>query len=78
MGTACHVRGSPRVLERIQETLGILPGETTPDLKFSLETVNCVGCCAMGPVVVVDDKYHSKVLVSEVEKVIKSHDQGGK
>ncbi|MGQ9582220.1 MAG: NAD(P)H-dependent oxidoreductase subunit E [Thermoplasmatota archaeon] len=59
LGTACHVRGSRRVLEAIQRILGISPGETTPDGAFTLETVNCLGACALGPVVVVDDSYHS-------------------
>jgi len=72
MGTACHVRGSPRVLDRVQQIVGVSPGETTPDMKFSLETVNCLGCCALGPVMVVDDKYHGKLLVSGVEEIIKS------
>jgi NADH-quinone oxidoreductase subunit E len=50
LGTACHVRGAPRVLDTVQELTGIKPGETDLDLKFSLETVNCLGCCALGPV----------------------------
>jgi NADH:ubiquinone oxidoreductase subunit E/NAD-dependent dihydropyrimidine dehydrogenase PreA subunit len=58
-GTACHVRGSSRVLDLIEKELGIKPGETSPDGEFSLETVNCLGACAMGPVVVIDEKYHS-------------------
>ena len=58
MGTACHVRGSPRVLDEIVRTLEIDPGETTGDGLFTLETVNCLGACAIGPVVVIDDEYH--------------------
>jgi NADH:ubiquinone oxidoreductase subunit E len=58
-GTACHVRGSERVLDELGRILDIGPGETTQDLKFTLETVNCLGACALGPVVVIDDKYHS-------------------
>jgi NADH:ubiquinone oxidoreductase subunit E len=58
MGTACHVRGSPRVLDEIQRHLKIEPGETTDDGVFTLETVNCLGACALGPVVVVDDTYY--------------------
>jgi NADH-quinone oxidoreductase subunit E len=58
MGTACHVRGSPRVLDEIQRLLKIEPGETTDDDMFTLETVNCLGACALGPVVVVDEKYY--------------------
>lgn len=58
MGTACHVRGSPRVLDEIVRELGIEPGQTTPDGEFTLETVNCLGTCALGPVVVIDEEYH--------------------
>jgi NADH-quinone oxidoreductase subunit E len=56
-GTACHVRGASRVLEGLKGRLGIAPGQTTPDRKFTLETVNCLGTCAMGPVVVADEEY---------------------
>ncbi len=58
MGTACHVRGSPRVLDEIKRHLKIEPGETTKDELFTLETVNCLGACALGPVVVIDDVYY--------------------
>jgi NADH:ubiquinone oxidoreductase subunit E len=69
LGTACHARGAPLVLAEMERVLGIRPGQTTPDLKFSLETVNCVGCCALGPVVVVDNDYHS-VKPSKVEALL--------
>lgn len=55
-GTACYIRGAPALLARLEEELGIRAGQTTPDLAFTLETVNCVGCCALAPVVVVDDR----------------------
>jgi len=55
-GTACYIRGAPALVARLEEDLGIRAGETTPDLAFTLETVNCVGCCALAPVVVVDDR----------------------
>jgi NADH:ubiquinone oxidoreductase subunit E/NAD-dependent dihydropyrimidine dehydrogenase PreA subunit len=58
MGTACHVRGSPKVLDEIKRHLKIEPGETTEDGLFTLETVNCLGVCALGPVVVIDDNYY--------------------
>ena len=74
MGTACHIRGSPRVLDTVQDLTGIRPGETDLDLKFSLETVNCLGCCAMGPVMVVDGKYHGKTAPAKVEGVLKDYD----
>jgi NADH:ubiquinone oxidoreductase subunit E/NAD-dependent dihydropyrimidine dehydrogenase PreA subunit len=70
MGTACHVRGSPRVLDEISRYLKIEPGETTDDNVFTLETVNCLGACALGPVVVVDDTYYP-VSSSKVENLLK-------
>ena len=73
-GTACHVRGAPRVLSTIQELTGINPGETDQDLKFSLETVNCVGCCALGPVMVVDGEYHGKMSPAMSEEVLKKYE----
>src|SRR5512139_1126024 len=66
MGTACHVRGAPRVLDAVQDLTGIKPGETDLDSKFSLETVNCLGCCALGPVGEVDGKHHGKVAPAEI------------
>jgi NADH:ubiquinone oxidoreductase subunit E len=73
-GTACHVRGSERVLEELERILDIEPGETTQDLKFTLETVNCLGACALGPVVVIDDKYHS-TSPANVKKLLKKIDE---
>ncbi len=70
MGTACHVRGSPRVLDAIKRYLKIEPGETTEDNVFTLETVNCLGACALGPVVVIDDTYYP-VSSSKVEDFLK-------
>ncbi len=58
MGTACHAKGAPRVLDEIERRLGIKNGETTGDLRYSLETVNCLGCCALGPVVTIDETYY--------------------
>jgi len=74
MGTACHVRGAPRVLDRIQDITGIQPGETDLDLKFSLETVNCLGCCALGPVVEVNGKTFGNMAPSEMEKVLAQYE----
>ncbi len=70
MGTACHVRGSPRLLDRVTSALNINPGETSPDQKFTLKTVNCLGCCALGPVIVVDGEYHGNPTPKEVERII--------
>ncbi|MBT9163102.1 MAG: NADP-reducing hydrogenase subunit HndA [Chloroflexi bacterium] len=74
MGTACHVRGATHVLDAVQDLIGIRPGETDLDLKFSLETVNCVGCCALGPVMVVDGKYHGKIAPAKAEDALKNYD----
>ena len=74
MGTACHVRGAPRFLDTVQDLTGIKPGETDGDLKFSLETVNCLGCCALGPVVEVNGKHHGKVAPAEIAEVLKKYD----
>ena len=76
LGTACHVQGGPRIAEELQKELGILPGETTPDREFSLETVNCLGACALGPVVVADGHYFSKVKTSDVKDIIKRTKKG--
>ena len=71
LGTACHVRGAPAVLDEVRRQLGIEPGETTEDMRFSLETVNCLGACALGPIVVVDDKYHGQIGPGKVKKVLR-------
>ena len=76
-GTACHIRGAPALLDALQRALGIKPGETTDDGLFTLETVNCVGACAIGPVMIVDGMYHSKIKPDEVETILKKH-RGGK
>jgi len=72
LGTACHVRGAPRVLSEMQRKLNIKPRETTEDNLFTLETVNCLGACAMGPIVVIDAEYHGQMTVSKVDKLIRS------
>ncbi len=74
LGTACHVRGGPRIMDKVEESLGIKAGETTQDMKFTLERVNCLGCCAIGPVVVVDKDYYDKVAPAKVKEVLKSYD----
>jgi NADH-quinone oxidoreductase subunit E len=73
-GTACPVRGAPRLLDTIQGLTGIKPGETDEDLRFSLETVNCVGCCALGPVMVIDGEYHGKMAPAKSEEVLKNYE----
>ncbi|MDL2269180.1 NAD(P)H-dependent oxidoreductase subunit E [Desulfosarcina sp. OttesenSCG-928-A07] len=74
MGTACHVRGAARVLDAVQDVTGINPGETDLELKFSLETVSCLGCCALGPVVEIDGKTHGKMTPGEAVDVLKNYD----
>jgi len=74
LGTACQVRDGPRVMDRIRDVLGVDAGETTPDMKFTLERVNCLGCCALGPVMVVDGEYHGKVMPAKAEEILKSYD----
>ena len=74
VGTACHVRGAQRVLDTVQDLTGIKPGETDLDLKFSLETVNCLGCCALGPVMEIDRKTHGKMAPAETAQVLKNYE----
>ncbi len=73
-GTSCHVRGSSRVLDTVQDMTGIRPGEMDPDLKFSLEAVTCLGCCASGPVMVVDGKHHGEMDPTKAEDLLKNCD----
>ena len=74
LGTACQVRGAPRLLDKVIETVKIKPGETSTDMQFSLDTVNCLGCCALGPVVVVDGEYYSKPSTEELERIVAACD----
>lgn len=73
VGTACHVRGANRVLEVVQNITGIQPGETDADLKFSLETVNCLGCCALGPVMEIDEQHLGKLAPAMAADLLKSY-----
>jgi NADH-quinone oxidoreductase subunit E len=73
-GTACHVRGATRLLGKIQDLTGLKPGLTDQDLRFSLETVNCVGCCALGPVLVIDGEYHGKMAPAKSEDILKNYE----
>ncbi len=75
-GTACHVRGASKAVDIISEELSIQPGETTQDMQFTLETVACLGCCAMGPVVVVNGKYHGKMTPGKIEKLLLNLQEG--
>ncbi len=75
MGTACHVRGAPKVLSEVEREIGIKAGETDKGLNYTLETVNCVGACALGPVAVVNGEYHGKLDMQKTAKMI--HDMKG-
>jgi NADH-quinone oxidoreductase subunit E len=70
MGTACQVRGAQRLLNTTESRLGIKSGQTTPDNSITLNRVNCLGCCAIGPVIVVDDDYHGRMDTKKVDKIL--------
>jgi NADH-quinone oxidoreductase subunit E len=78
LGTACFVRGSPKIIDQIQSDLGIAPGETTEDGLFTLETVNCLGACALGPLMVVDQDYHGRMKAAKIPSVLKTYNGGVK
>jgi len=73
LGTACHVRGGPRILDAAEQFLGIESGETTSDLNFTLEGVNCLGCCALGPVMMVDNTHYGKLAPSKVGEILSKY-----
>jgi len=70
VGTACHIRGAGQLVEELQRELGIGPDETTEDLKFTVKTVNCVGACAMAPVMIVGESYHGSAKPAKVAKYL--------
>ena len=71
MGTACHVRGAPRLLEQAERDLKIASGQTTADMQFTLEEVNCVGACALGPLVILDGEYHGNTNPAKLDRVFR-------
>lgn len=71
-GTACHVRQATVIVDHLERTLGVKPGETTPDGEISFETVNCMGACALGPLVTVDDEYHGLITVTKMSNLIEA------
>ena len=73
LGTACHVRGAEKVLDKIKRSLDIDVGETTKDMTFTLKTVNCLGACALGPMVVVDDEYHGHMTQTKVDPLLNKY-----
>ena len=70
LGTACHVKGSPRILNEVKKRLHLEEGETTEDRRFTLETVRCVGACSLAPVMVVDKKTHGNLVLKEVGDIL--------
>ncbi|HUU45214.1 MAG TPA: NAD(P)H-dependent oxidoreductase subunit E [Acidobacteriota bacterium] len=70
-GTACHVRGARQIVEKLERDLRIKPGETTPDMEYSLDTVNCLGACALGPLVLADDMYYGNMTNADVDRMLK-------
>jgi NADH-quinone oxidoreductase subunit E len=73
LGTACHVRGGQALLDTLKLRLGIREGETTPDREFELDRVACLGCCALAPVVKVDDRVHAQVGVLKLRELVEEH-----
>jgi NADH-quinone oxidoreductase subunit E len=73
LGTACHVRGAQRVLEKFERELGLKSGQTSADLAFSLDAVHCVGCCGLAPVVMVGEEVHGKITPAKVSGLIKKY-----
>jgi NADH-quinone oxidoreductase subunit E len=76
MGTACHVRGGPKILDEFERQLDIKSGDTTKDGQFTLETVACLGCCAIGPVVVIGETYHGHATIRKVGSILKKYQKG--
>ena len=74
LGTACHVRGGGRIRDRIEENLSIRNGETTQDMRFTLESVRCIGCCSLGPVIKINDDIHGRVTSDNVKKILDKYE----
>jgi NADH-quinone oxidoreductase subunit E len=72
MGTACHVRGAARLLDELHGELGLGPGQTSPDGMFSLQRVNCLGACALGPIVVMNNRYHRHMTPLKLQRLLLS------
>lgn len=71
LGTACHLKGGQRIVEDLERRLNVNAGETTEDMKYTLDTVNCVGACALAPVMVVDDKYEANITSGKLNRILK-------
>ncbi len=73
LGTACHVRGGVGVMDRVSQIMGIQDGDTTKDGRFTVERVNCLGCCALGPIMTVDGEYYGKMIPEKVDGVLENY-----
>jgi NADH-quinone oxidoreductase subunit E len=78
LGTACHVRGGPRILREVKKQLNIEPGQTTPDKEFSLNVVNCLGVCAIGPVMFLDGKFYGEMNPLKAKRMIEKINKNNK
>lgn len=76
-GTACYVRGAPQILDAIKRQLGIEEGETTPDLEYSLESVACIGCCALAPCLKINEDVHGQLTPGKVRELFSTPNKGG-
>jgi NADH-quinone oxidoreductase subunit E len=74
LGTACHLKGGQRMVEELERRLKVAPGGTTEDMRITLNTVNCVGACALAPVVVIDEEYHPNMTARKLDKQLKTMD----
>lgn len=74
LGTACHVRGGERIRERLVDTLHIQDGQTTEDGRYTLESVRCIGCCSLGPVIKINEDMHGRIASDEVEKILNQYE----
>lgn len=72
-GTACHIQGSPKIAERIEDILGLKSGETTDDLRFTLEEVACIGACALAPVIMINDDPHGRLTPDKIKDILDSY-----
>lgn len=74
LGTACHVRGAEKILQKVKENLNIGPGETTEDLRFTIEPVACIGCCGLAPVMMINDNTHGRLKPEEISKILSMYE----
>jgi NADH-quinone oxidoreductase subunit E len=75
VGTACHVRGAPTIVDTIERELHVARGGTTEDRKFTLDTVNCVGACALAPLIMIDGEHHGKMTQNKIKRLLKSYEE---